>query len=93
MQAEIIHVGANTVLVCTLQMSTVLRVLKTPRVVLGKESPGDYSSPHTDPSAVTVLTCTGCFVLFVRVMLNSLQITPSCSHSASRTSQCQCSEG
>lgn len=40
MQAEIIYVGANTALVCTLQMSTVLRVLKIPRVVLGKESPG-----------------------------------------------------
>lgn len=66
MQAEIIHVGANTVLICALQMSTVLRIPKIPRVVLGQELSwyGNYSSPHTDPSAVTALRCAGCFVFF-----------------------------
>lgn len=75
-------------------MSTVLRIPKIPMVVLGKELLwyGNYSSPHTDPSAVTALR--GCSVFFsVRVLLNSLEIAPSCRYSASRTSWCQCSEG
>lgn len=77
MQAEILHVGANPVLVCTLQMSTVLRVLETPRGVLGKGTSRNYSSPHADPAAVTVLRRTlPCFL--VRMLPNSLEINPSC---------------
>lgn len=58
----------------------------------GKGVPRNYFSPHTDPSVVTALRCTGCFVVFVRVLQNSLEIAPSSRYSASRTPWCQCSE-
>lgn len=62
---------------------------QTPRAVLGKSLQGLSLSPHTDPPAVTMLRCKGCFVLFLRVLLNSLEIASSCRCSASRTSGCQ----
>lgn len=74
----------------TLQMPTVLRALKIPRAVQGKEPPGVIPLPTHQPFSSDSAQMYRLLGVFVRVLLKSLRITPSCRLSASRTSRGQC---